>query len=239
MLRRVWGLVGFTTNSKFVTYLSKANGVTLAANILQNIFKFIQPDLIIASAPSQGTARIYSTTFHELAHASHFRQVGSNYWIKYINYIITYGAYGNGDGKNNGVCAVGEMWGFYYGDFLTLQHFGNNNSNPIIRPIALENFTPINRPDARDIKRLGARGVITNMEGWIPVGIVHDLIDKNADVIRPGFTDNVDGYTISQIFGALRPGVETVQGFRNRLLQNNGNHQQQAVNNLFEAYYYN
>lgn len=77
------------------------------------------------------------------------------------------------------------------------------------------------------------------MEGWIPVGIVHDLIDNDADVVRPGFTDNVDGYTIGQIFGALRPGVETVQGFRNRLLQNNGNHQQQAVNDLFNAYFYN
>ncbi|MCH7403287.1 hypothetical protein ACFOUP_10085 [Belliella kenyensis] len=59
------------------------------------------------------------------------------------------------------------------------------------------------------------------------------------DLVRSGFTDDASGYTISQIFGALRPGVETVQGFRTRLLQNNGNQQQQAVNNLFEAYYYN
>jgi hypothetical protein len=73
----------------------------------------------------------------------------------------------------------------------------------------------------------------------IPVGIVHDLLDNNADVIRPGFIDNVNGYTIEQIFGALRPGVETVQGFRNRLLQNNGNNQQQVVNDLFNAYFYN
>lgn len=73
----------------------------------------------------------------------------------------------------------------------------------------------------------------------IPVDIVHDLIDKNADVVRVGFTDNVNGYTVKQIFGALRPGVETVQGFRNRLLQNNENHQQQAVNDLFNAYFYN
>ncbi|MCH7397332.1 hypothetical protein MM236_05000 [Belliella sp. DSM 107340] len=77
------------------------------------------------------------------------------------------------------------------------------------------------------------------MKSWIPVGLIHDLIDTNADLIRPGFTDNVSGYTVGQIFGALRPGVETVQGFRNRLLQNNGNQQQQAVNNLFEAYFYN
>ncbi len=141
---------------------------------------------------------------------------------------------------NNGIVAVGEMWGYYYGYFLTLQHFGNNNNNPIIKPVALENFTPFQRPHSKDIKQIKPDGIIiTSMEGWIPVGIIHDLIDRNVDVIRPRFTDNVNGYTISQIFGALRPEVKTIQGFRNSLLQNNGNNQQHAVNNLFEAYFYN
>jgi hypothetical protein len=239
MLRRVWGLIGFTTNSELITFLSKASALTFGVNTLQIITKLIQPDLIIYAASSLGTASIFSTTFHELAHASHMKQAGSAYWIKYINYIITYGPYGDGSGRNNGVCAVGEMWGFYYGYFLTLQHFGNNNNNPIIRPVALENFMPVNRPNNSDIVRNRINGIIINMEGWIPVGIVHDLIDNNVDVVRPGFTDNVNGYTVGQIFGALRPGVETVQGFRNRLLQNNGNNQQQAVNDLFNAYFYN
>ena len=132
------------------------------------------------------------------------------------------------------------MWGYYYGYFLTLQHFGNNNNNPIIRPVALENFTPFNRPDSRDIIRpRDATNRIFRMEGWIPVGIVHDLIDNNADVVRAGFTDNVNGYTVGQIFGALRPSVETVQGFRNRQPPPPGNNQQQAVNDLFNAYFYN
>ncbi len=240
MLRRVWGLIGFTTNAQLVTFLSKANGLTIAANKIWILAKLILPDVIIKAAPSQGTAKVFESTFHELAHASHFRQVGSGYWIKYINYIITYGAYGDGSGMNNGVAAVGEMWGYYYGYFLTLQHFGNNNNNPIIKPGALEDFTPVNRPDTRDIKvPKDTTNRIFRMEGWIPVGILHDLIDRNVDVIRPRFTDNVNGYTISQIFGALRPEVETIQGFRNSLLQNNGNNQQHAVNNLFEAYFYN
>ncbi|EIM73691.1 hypothetical protein A3SI_17369 [Nitritalea halalkaliphila LW7] len=237
MLRRVWGLVGFTNNSQLSTFLLKANGLNIVLNLIATVTKFVQPDIIIMASSSLGTASVSSVTFHELAHASHMRQAGSAYWIKYINYIITYGAYGSGNGNNNGVCAVGEMWGFYYGYFLTLQHFGNNNNNPIIRPIGLENFTPFQRPSDKDIIRIGFP--VREMEGWIPVGLLHDLVDNNADLIRPGFTDNVSGYTISQIFGALRPGVETVQGFRNRLLQNNGNRQQQAVNNLFEAYYYN
>ena len=46
-------------------------------------------------------------------------------------------------------------------------------------------------------------------------------------------------FNSQQIFNALQTNVQTVQAFRDRLLINNGNHQQQAVNNLFEAYYYN
>lgn len=71
------------------------------------------------------------------------------------------------------------------------------------------------------------------------MGLIHDLIDANTDIIRPGFTDNVNGYSIQQIFNALQTNVQTVQAFRDRLLINNGNFQLQAVNNLFEAYHYN
>ncbi len=237
MLRRVWGIIGFTTNSQLATFLLKANGLSIAANKTWILAKLIIPDVIIKAAPSNGTAGVFSTTFHELSHASHFKQVGSEYWIKYINYIITYGPYGDGHGRNNGVVGVGEMWGYYYGYFLTLQHFGNNDINPIIRPSAMENFTPFERPDSRDIDRFD--NPISSMEGWIPVGIIHDLIDDNADVFRSGFTDNVNGYTVAQIFNALKPEVQTVQEFRDKLLQNNGNYQQQEVNELFTAYFYN
>jgi hypothetical protein len=33
--------------------------------------------------------------------------------VKYINYIISYGAYGDGKGNNAGYCGIGEMWGNY------------------------------------------------------------------------------------------------------------------------------
>jgi hypothetical protein len=123
MLRRVWGINGFTTNSGFANFLLKANGISLNINLIATVTKFVQPDLIIAAGVGNGTEEIYSDTFHELAHASHMRQAGSAYWIKYINYIITYadylpvnnnGAYGNGTGKNAEICGIGEMWGNYF-----------------------------------------------------------------------------------------------------------------------------
>ena len=75
--------------------------------------------MIIKANASQGTGGVYSTTFHELAHASHYRKVGSSYWIKYINYVITYGSfssspYGGGGGHNAEYCGIGEMWGNYF-----------------------------------------------------------------------------------------------------------------------------
>lgn len=221
------------------------NGITIAANSLWIVTKLVLPDVIIKNAPSQGTAKVFESTFHKLAHASHFKQVGSSYWIKYINYIITYGPYGNGHGINNGIVAVGEMWGYHMGYFFTLQHFGDEN--PIIHPVAMENFTPFSRPSNRDIKKrrcnpqldINCNGNIIEMDGWIPVGIIHNLMDRSADIVRQGFTDNVSDYTLSQIFNALQSDVQSLQAFRNRLLSNNGNRQQAQVKKLFEAYYYN
>merc|ERR1711879_380514 len=89
---------------------------------------FVLPDLIISAKSSLGTAAVYQTTFHELGHASHFKQAGNNYWVKYINYIITYGAYGNGTGANAEYCGVGEMWGNYVGALFRREEKHSNVS---------------------------------------------------------------------------------------------------------------
>jgi hypothetical protein len=64
-----------------------------------------------------------------LANASHFSNVGSWYWSQYINYILTYGGYGDTTKKNSGICGVGEMWGFYIGGLLAMQQYGNDTNN--------------------------------------------------------------------------------------------------------------
>ena len=117
MLRRTWGWAGFRTNSDLISFFSKTT-ISVPVNLLWILTRLVLPDVIIKANASQGTNGVYSTTFHELAHASHFRKVGSRYWIKYINYIITYGnrnnPYGDGHGKNAGYAGVGEMWGNYF-----------------------------------------------------------------------------------------------------------------------------
>ncbi|MDN4164145.1 hypothetical protein QWY31_01465 [Cytophagales bacterium LB-30] len=119
MLRKTWGVLGFTTHSQLATFLLKANQLNLSTNVLAIITKFIQPDMIISASRTNGTEDVYGVVFHEMAHGSHFSKVGSSYWIKYINYIMTYGIgdngpYGDGTGANAGYCGIGEQWGNYF-----------------------------------------------------------------------------------------------------------------------------
>jgi len=138
MLRHTWGLQGFTTHSQLANYFLKVNGISLAANALAIITKFAQPDIMINAAYSNDneTIEVYETTFHELAHASHMRQAGSGYWVKYVNYIITYsdyiplvdnGTYGDGTGKNAEICGIGEMWGNYFSAVCVNREFPINS----------------------------------------------------------------------------------------------------------------
>lgn len=79
-----------------------------------NLIKKVLPDITIGS-DNKNYRGIYEVVHHELSHASHFSQVGSSYWTRYINYIIENGAYGNGTAKDAKLCAIGEMWGYSMG----------------------------------------------------------------------------------------------------------------------------
>lgn len=127
MIRRTWGLYGFTSTAKVKNFYFKMGGLNLEGNRLEIISKLMQPDITMqVNRNKVGTKPLYSGMFHECAHASHWQKAGNNYWVKYINYIITYGAYGDGSGQNSGICGVGEMWGNYFGSYvLTMAKFGS------------------------------------------------------------------------------------------------------------------
>ncbi len=94
------------------------------------ILEFFLPDITIGTEDSGSYQEIYSDTSHELAHASHFSQVGTLYWDKYIRYIIesyvTSGGelYGGGSGEGTGHCEVSEMWAYYLESKLYKQRYG-------------------------------------------------------------------------------------------------------------------
>lgn len=102
------------------------------------IIKLFLPDVTIGTR-EMTYDQIYGATVHELAHASHYAQVGNAYWTPYADYVIksyiTEGrnAYGSGTGDKAGYCEIGEMWGYFMQETLkkdryggTIRSFGNS-----------------------------------------------------------------------------------------------------------------
>ena len=101
------------------------------------LIRIFMPDVTLGTR-EQDYAGIYSVTCHELAHASHFAQVGTDYWNAYIDYVAQSfmaegnNPYGTGTGEKAGYCEVGEMWAYFMQESLkkdryggTLTSFGN------------------------------------------------------------------------------------------------------------------
>lgn len=80
----------------------------------------------------------FDNTFHEMAHASHYRGLGMkamSYWSKefsdMLNGWIEVIASGEkaedncyNDGKSERVCFI-ESWGYFFGDYLMYKHYQN------------------------------------------------------------------------------------------------------------------
>lgn len=97
-----------------------------------SLVKFFLPDVTVGVKGSSDYREIYSSTSHELAHASHFSKVGKDYWNSYIRYIVesfvTSGGltYGDGSGSDAGYCEVGEMWGYYLESLIYRNRYGGD-----------------------------------------------------------------------------------------------------------------
>ena len=112
MYRRINGFIVLEGNllNVFATCL-----FGVSANTLFQAFRVILPDITIGTK-NRNFNQIYRSVNHELAHASHFKTVGSQYWTDYITYIASYGMYGDGTGINAELCGIGEMWGYAVGE---------------------------------------------------------------------------------------------------------------------------
>ncbi|MGN7512824.1 MAG: hypothetical protein ACTHOM_00510 [Allomuricauda sp.] len=242
MLRRTLSSITVAKAGQFLT----AAKFGVPTSLLWIVARFVIPDIIIKANANQGTDGVFETTFHELAHASHYKKVGRGYWRKYIDKIIdnqlfhaSTAPYGSGRGNNHELVALGEAWGYHMGYFLTIHEFGNNNG--VLTLNAFENFDPIKKPNNIAKSQYRDRyGNTSNIgwTGWIPGGIMNDLMDTNVDMIRTGFNDNVSGYSIKDIYDALDSGVESPQEFRDRLLNEKNNKDSKDVRALFKAYYW-
>ena len=98
----------------------------------KELVKMFLPDITLGLCNLEDYSSIFAQTVHELAHASHFAQVGKDYWTKYILYVISSFVksggrmYGLGEGEDAGYCEVGEMWGFYMQNRLYKERYGED-----------------------------------------------------------------------------------------------------------------
>lgn len=83
------------------------------------ILKMFLPDITLGLKGRDDYASIYAEAVHEASHASHFSQVGKEYWNNYITFIIKsfvtsgFVTFGAGTEENHGLCEVAEMWAYY------------------------------------------------------------------------------------------------------------------------------
>lgn len=83
------------------------------------LVRMFLPDITLGLDTREDYSSIYSTTIHELAHASHFMQVGKDWWQTLEKNVLTsfitsgFVTYGAGSEEGHGYCEVAEMWAYY------------------------------------------------------------------------------------------------------------------------------
>jgi len=99
-LMSVWGITGFMLG-----------GAYIPADLW---LPYVLPDIFISSKDETGRD-LYRQVTHELMHASHFSQVGQDYWKRYVQYIINCASldniYGYKGRADSGVC-ISETWAY-------------------------------------------------------------------------------------------------------------------------------
>ena len=132
---RIWIFNGLEASSAAMLHHGAVLNSDLVSSFLgkfASLLKFFLPDITIGTKSLDDYDRIYCTVCHEMAHASHFRSVGTAYWNEYIHYIIesflkTGGmTYGEGDGTRAGYCEIGEMWAYYIESLMYKGRYGGD-----------------------------------------------------------------------------------------------------------------
>lgn len=130
---RIWIMQKLSSSSTPMLHHGAAVGETIIKKFLGDyaaLLKVFLPDMTLGLKGLEAYSDIYAVTCHELAHASHYAQVGNSYWNKYIEYILTSfvsdggQTYGDGTADGAGYCEVGEMWAYYLENKMHNERYG-------------------------------------------------------------------------------------------------------------------
>jgi len=190
--------------------------------ILQVLINY-SPDITYDYNPivksSLKTDLIANTLYHEFTHSSHYAKVGNTFWAIYIGYIVQNMGYGQQSSTGSGRIEVSETWAETVGDIFTDINFPYPlNSKGSFYTKYLEWETP-------------------SSYNWFREGVMLDMIDNsNSADINLGYIDNVNTYTLLQLYNAMDYDVISLPLFKTRVLQETNNQQQSEVNDLFTSY---
>jgi hypothetical protein len=242
---------------------SIAGGLIAVANTLKN-----RMDIIIGYTSDDyncllTSSQLRATVYHEMGHAQHYTQAGCSFWGEYRNAITVelsklnqaaVHPYGTGnDASTAPILALGEMWGNHCEKWYSERNYGGATPTNVFSFIQGRFFvndgsptTIYNGSITNTIPGLNAN--FASLESynpstggiwpWIPQGLPYDLWDNRNDNNTNFVIDNANGFTIGQCFNALQTDVQSMQAYRDRLLQQNGNAQQVQVTQLFQQYGY-
>jgi hypothetical protein len=150
-----------------------------------------------AGEPVHYSSVLAQTIFHELGHASQFRQVGNAWYASLVAaeaLLPRDGGYGNADYDDWGRVQVAESWAEFIGTQYARRRYGNSgfkhfefNGSGLVDQISLAN---IDRE----------RGFL---ERWIPTGFYYDLIDNVNAFGGENGDDNIGGSSIHNIYSVF------------------------------------
>lgn len=132
---RIWLFKGLSASSAVMIHhgtIVKSGLIGRYLGKYSSLIQFFAPDITIGTKDHDTYMELYDSVCHELAHSSHFSQVGKDYWDKYIFYIMesflkTGGeTYGEGDGEYAGHCEIGEMWAYYVESMMHKERYGGS-----------------------------------------------------------------------------------------------------------------
>ena len=134
---RIWIFQGLDVCSSPMLQQGVLVDDTAIGEFLGDFAKYVKmflPDITLGVKDIEDYSTIFAGTVHELAHASHFSQVGKAYWDNYIRYVVFSflesggRMYGLGSGEGAGYCEVGEMWGYYLQNRLYKERYGEDKT---------------------------------------------------------------------------------------------------------------
>ena len=202
--------IGLTSTDliRFIVF-GKLSNVAIPAPISYILSKF-GPDIVLSNVDIIDDYQIYQCVFHELAHASHFRNTYSSsimqaQWWKHVveyeaNCIVTNtnSPYGYIDTPNNGYCGVAEMWAHAV-ERICIQEILNHN-----------------------IILYSQQSYPSQIDYWFKPEIIWDLHSK-------------EGIPLQELYSALTKDATSISAYK-QILTNKYPYYQASINHTFSSY---